>query len=604
MSNLSRLLLLILFFSISSLMSWAQESADPYVDVPKSRAADGGFILGDPEAGIKLIEFSDFLCANCQNYEPIISGFIWDYVVTGRAQFEYRIFPVIDPDLSVQSASLVECAETLMPGSFWRAHDQMFDMVSKQGFTAQSYSQFADLLNLDAEALRDCAATAGQHAQDAAYGLSLGARGTPSLFVQYGDAVPVQIALPLAEHFPSIVNAIRPKSMDPVTIELGDYAGLTTFRRVDGGIVLGDPKAPMSIVAFEDFLCPHCQSYTETVKRFIHEQVRDGNAQFEYRFYPLVNPQYSTTFARIAECVAVQDLRLFWDAHDLLFEFAGTGNLTDVPAKLAGLLGLDGDSLNACLERAMQFLVDTQLGQSASVAGTPAVRARDAQGELQIIYAGGRPQDRGGLPLEMLTALVDGAPGLSIGPPERSLLNDSFLKDSSLIDGEPCAPPCWNNITPGETDMATALELLASTENLHIVQAVDSGFLFQSGDGEPCCQVTSRDDGTVASILLQFAPETGLGDLLSVHGEPMYVTGQSFSDKEALIVLYYPERRMLLYVVVPGVDGQLEASSPVVSAIYATEDLLTDAFGATPFDHWKGYLTYSEYMDGKYDYQP
>ena len=401
MHNLTRVVLFFLILSLNSIMTWSQdnqENTDPYVDVPKSRTADGGFVLGDPESGVKLIEFSDFLCGSCQNYEPIIASFIRDYVMTGLAQFEYRIFPVIDPELSVRSASLVGCADKLRPGSFWRAHDQMFDLTSKQGFTAQSVVQFAESLDLDAEVLSECAASAKQHAQDTAYGLSLGVRGTPALFVQYDNNAPTRIALPLAEHFPAIVNAIRPASTDPVTIELGDYAGLSTYRHADGGFVLGDTEAPLTIVAFEDFLCPHCQTYTETIKRFIHEQVRTGKAQFEYRFYPLVNPQYSTSFAKTAECVAMQDLRLFWDAHDLLFEFAGTGNFSDVPAKLASLLKLDADSLNACLERAMQFLVDTQLGQSAGVTGTPAIRARDSEGELQVIYAGGMRRHAGFAP--------------------------------------------------------------------------------------------------------------------------------------------------------------------------------------------------------------
>ena len=160
------------------------------------------FVLGDPESGIKLIEFSDFLCSSCQNYEPIIRGFIWDYVMTGQAQLEYRIFPVIDPVLSVQSASLVECADTLQPGLFWRAHDSMFDMASTEGFTAQSTIAFAELLALDADALAECAANANQHAIDAAYGFGLGVSGTPALFVQYGDTEPTRIALALAEHLP------------------------------------------------------------------------------------------------------------------------------------------------------------------------------------------------------------------------------------------------------------------------------------------------------------------------------------------------------------------------------------------------------------------
>ena len=297
----------------------AQGSADPYADVAKSRMADGGYVLGNPDAGMKLIEFSDFLCTSCQNYEPIIAAFIEDYVRTGQAQFEYRIFPVVDPQLSILSAGLVECADIQQPGLFWHAHDVMFEQVSVHGFTDESATVFAETLGLDAAALSDCAISAGQTAVDLLYGLDLGVKGTPSLFVQYGESEPIQIALALPEHYPSIANAIRPESSEPVTIELGKYAGLTTYRRNDGAFVIGEPDAPLTIVAFEDFLCPYCQGYLATVQEFIDVNVRSGQASFEYRLYPLINPQYSTRTAQIAECVANQDLRLFWDAHDSAF---------------------------------------------------------------------------------------------------------------------------------------------------------------------------------------------------------------------------------------------------------------------------------------------
>ena len=123
------------------------------------------------------------------------------------------------------------------------------------------------------------------------------------------------------------MNAIRPQSTEPALIEAGRYAGLKTFRRQDGGFVLGEPDAPVTIVAFEDFLCPHCQNYQPNLDSFIEDYVRTGGAQLEFRFYPLVNPQYSTAMAKTAECVAAQDLTRFWDAHDLLFEFARRGSL-------------------------------------------------------------------------------------------------------------------------------------------------------------------------------------------------------------------------------------------------------------------------------------
>ena len=152
--------------------------------------------------------------------------------------------------------------------------------------------------------------------------------------------------------------------------------------------------------------------------------------------------------------------------------------------------------------------------------------------------------------------------------------------------------------------MSDALEIVSAAEEFTVVQAVDSGILLRHNDGEPCCQIASSDDGTVASILLQFAPITSLGETLAVYGEPDYVSGQTFTEMEAVILLYYTQHNMLLYVVVPGVEGQLEEFSPVVSAVYATEELLAQAFGATPFDVWKGYLKYSEYMDGEFDFQP
>ena len=124
-----------LLICVSAALVQAQESADPYADVPKSRLADGGFLLGNTEAEARLIEFSDFLCTSCQNYEPIIRRFIHDYVLNGRAQFEYRSFAVVDPVLSGRSASLVECADALAPGQFWRARDLMFELASTRGFT-------------------------------------------------------------------------------------------------------------------------------------------------------------------------------------------------------------------------------------------------------------------------------------------------------------------------------------------------------------------------------------------------------------------------------------------------------------------------------------
>ncbi len=594
----TRLTLVLFLLCLIRLTPLAQD-VDAYANIAKSRLPDGGFVLGNPEAGVKLIEFSDFLCGSCQNYEPIIAGFIRDYVMTGQAQFEYRIFPVIDPQLSVLSGSLVECADILQPGSFWRAHDAMFALVTQRGFTADSRAAFAESLDMDAEALKSCAATAQQHAVDGAYGMSLGVSGTPSLFAQYGDAEPVAISLALSEQYPAIVNALRPASSDPLTIEHGRYAGLTTFRRADGGFVLGDADAPLTIVVFEDFLCGHCQMYQDTLHLFIETYVASGSASFEYRFFPVVHPQLSNATAALAECVGWQDLGKFWDAHDLLFQFAAAGSLDNISGKLADLLDLDAEALDDCQERAMQYLIDIPLGQAIGISGTPAIRARVDNGALDVVSAGDQLLDRGGLPYDVLAALAEGIPEAQVGAPEISLLNDRFLDDDSLISGEPCAAPCWRDITPGETSLAEAMALVEAMDDLTIYSSGGGAFVFGRSDSAPCCQVAAQSGELVDSMLFQLAANIRVGELIEVHGEPGFVSGQPFSERQAVLLLYYPDAPMLVFAAVFAEnDWQLSESSPVVTAVYATEELFAGAFADARFNVWKGYLSYREYLDG------
>lgn len=596
-------LLLALFIDAAA---WAQNHLeDPYAGTPQSRADDGAFVLGDASARMRFIEFSDFLCGSCQNYEPIVAEFIQEYVFTGKAQFEYRMFPVVDSRLSPLSASLAECADTMSPGSFWLARDTLFDIIAVDGFTVDSTARVAEELKLDLDELVACASEAKQYQFDQRYGLELGVQGTPALFVQVADAAPVAIAHPLPEHFPALVDAIRPESRGAVMIESGPYMGISTFRSADGGFVLGAPNAPLTIVAFEDFLCRHCQSYVETVRSFIDSSVRTGAAQFEYRFYPLIDPQHSVRTAQIAECVGHLDIRKFWEGHDLLFEMAkvrdlGANTVNDV----AESLDLDAAALSSCVARSIQFLVDVGLGQAQGVTGTPAIRARRVGGELDVIFAGQQALDRGGAPLDVLVAVADGAPGVTVGPPEHSVMSSLMLPDTNLISGNPCGPPCWQNISPGTTDMADALEILNGLDSIRILEASDAGIVFAYESGPACCQIVSDDDGLVAGMVLQLAPQVFVGELIQQLGEPAHVTGMPYSETENLLVLVYPDDAAFYYVMVQGPDGILDAMSPVVTAIYMTDEQMRQVIGTSPLDNWKGYLSYSQYMDGVFDINP
>lgn len=167
--------------------TWSDPAAPDYDDIPQMRGEDGAFILGDPDAPVTIIEFSDFLCPACQRYHETLRQLIHDYVATGQARFEYRMFPVIDAAASPLVASLVECSEDQLPGSFWRAHDLMFELVSA-GFHGLTHFTFASRAGLNYEELGVCInETANQVVVDSELAQELGVSSTPTLMLRYGD---------------------------------------------------------------------------------------------------------------------------------------------------------------------------------------------------------------------------------------------------------------------------------------------------------------------------------------------------------------------------------------------------------------------------------
>lgn len=162
-----------------------------YDNIPQNRTDDGAFILGNPDAALTVVAWEDFLCPHCQNYQPILQQFIEEYVVTGQARLEFRMLPI-----SQQSSfvfGLVECADTLEPGTFWEAHDVMFQLTSLNGFPDST--DFANQLGLPHDELLDCTADANQYTVDATFANTFAeVTGTPTLGWRLNDG-PVQFTI-------------------------------------------------------------------------------------------------------------------------------------------------------------------------------------------------------------------------------------------------------------------------------------------------------------------------------------------------------------------------------------------------------------------------
>ncbi len=99
---------------------------------------------------------------------------------------------------------------------------------------------------------------------------------------------------------------------------------------------LGDPEAPIVIVVFSDFQCPHCKRAAYELRHLVQEH--PGHFVVYYKHCPLSYHPFAMDAARAAEAARLQGA--FWEMHDLLYAHAGELN-GDIWPRLAELAGLD-----------------------------------------------------------------------------------------------------------------------------------------------------------------------------------------------------------------------------------------------------------------------
>jgi hypothetical protein len=195
--------------------------------------------------------------------------------------------------------------------------------------------------------------------------------------------------------------------------------------------------------------------------------------------------------------------------------------------------------------------------------------------------------------------------------PEPQLLNENYLNDTSFVTGEPCGPPCWRDIVPGETswqDARTIIEDDPTLDNWQQRADEDSeriGAAWEQADGDLCCQMFSTENGeTVELILLQTAPQETLQTVIDEHGEPSYLIGETVTEDQGIVTLFYPDNPMIIYVFVAGETGSISADSPVIGFAYLTENLMQELIETSELHAWEGFGTYSEYMGGEFEVLP
>ncbi|MCJ7478700.1 MAG: DsbA family protein [Candidatus Nanohaloarchaeota archaeon QJJ-7] len=152
-----------------------------------------------------------------------------------------------------------------------------------------------------------------------------------------------------------------------------------------GEPVLGNSSAPVRVTLFEDFECPACRSFDQSVtSRLKSEYVDSGEVKIVWKDFPLtyagdMHP-WSDEAAVAMECVFREGGNdAFWNVKDKVFanqDDLSESNVQDRIVSWAGEEGVAGSDIETCMQDSdaeSEVRSDFNEGRNVGVEGTPTV---------------------------------------------------------------------------------------------------------------------------------------------------------------------------------------------------------------------------------------
>lgn len=174
----------------------------------KMRPVDSSdHIFGNPDAPVKIVEYSDLECPFCKTYHPTVKKVIANYGKDGKVAWVYRHFPLdrIHPKAR-KEAEASECAAELGGNdAFWQYLDKVFEVTpSNNGLDPAELPKIAVSIGLSRSKFESCLAS-GKYAErvesDYQDAIAAGGDGTPYSVVvsSNGEKVSFSGALPYTQ---------------------------------------------------------------------------------------------------------------------------------------------------------------------------------------------------------------------------------------------------------------------------------------------------------------------------------------------------------------------------------------------------------------------
>jgi protein-disulfide isomerase len=195
-------------------------ASNPVVDITPIQSKKipnaNGAAMGNPNAPVKIIEYSDFQCPACQVFflrvEP---QFIEDYITTGIVYFEYRSMGLYIGQESFDAAMAAYCAGD--QNKFWEYHDILFTNLTGENvgaFSPKRLQAFGKTIGLDMNVFKDCLSNRKYQErvnQDQNEGVKAGVKVTPTFLIN-GKIVEGALSIEeFSKEIKAALQAVGPK---------------------------------------------------------------------------------------------------------------------------------------------------------------------------------------------------------------------------------------------------------------------------------------------------------------------------------------------------------------------------------------------------------
>ena len=350
----------------------------------------GAPVMGDPNAPITLVEFTDFQCPFCSRANTTVHELMQKN--PGKVKLVFKNNPLSFHQKADGAHRAAEAAA--LQGKFWEMYDKLF--ANQKNLDPSDLEKYAGEIGLNMEKFKsdmESDVVKNRVAADLKQSQSVGVRGTPHFFMngtRISGAQPLDKFQEALDKELKIAEKYQKEGVDPADLykTIIEKEPKPIMKAVNADdkpdtpkapIVLeqgksyakGPANAPVVIYQFSEFQCPFCNRVEPTMDQIVKEY--GDKVRIVFKNFPLPFHNNAALASEAALAAGAQNPGKFWEMHDIMFQNQKALELSNL-IQYAGQIGLDVDKFKADLENhTYKDQVDVEIaeGKKAGVSGTP-----------------------------------------------------------------------------------------------------------------------------------------------------------------------------------------------------------------------------------------